>query len=263
MSGDEIFACILSVVIAFWRWGRWYWRMLSGRQAGPSRLLLSLVPPACALSLFICLRAWASRDVRNDPTYLAFYLAMGAAWVGLALLFLPMFAINVRDDVVERRNPAPAWTAAGAIAGATACFAGANIGEGPGWWVVVFCGFLSTGGLFVSWAVVQSITGAADTITIDRDAATGLRLAGVLLAVGIILGRAVAGDWVSAPATVNDFFRYAWPVLPLLACESVLGRVLRPSAQNPVPSPLVAGIIPALLYIGWAVAALMLVGPPS
>jgi hypothetical protein len=146
------------------------------------------------------------------------------------------------------------------MCGITACYAGANVGEGPGWWVVVFSGALATAGLLAAWASMQAFTGAADSITIDRDVATGLRLASALACIGLILGRAAAGNWVSAAATVADFSRCAWPVVPIVVCESIAGRMLRPSPQNPVPSPLTSGLPLALIYIVWTSLSLVILG---
>ena len=69
------------------------------------------------------------------------------------------------------------------------CFAGGNVGDGPGWWVVVFCAALSTGALFLLWGALQAATDLADSIVIERDGASAVRLAGFLVACGLVLGR--------------------------------------------------------------------------
>jgi hypothetical protein len=152
MSGDEGFALVVSAVLGFILRVRWYWFIV--RCPGGPGALLAFVPPICAAGLFVVLRRWAAHDVRDDPTYLMMYMVMGAAWVGICARLFPAMALNVREDVINRRNPASAWLAAGAMCGVAACFAGANVGEGPGWWVVVFAGALATAGLFVAWAVM-------------------------------------------------------------------------------------------------------------
>ena len=40
--------------------------------------------------------------------------------------------------------------------GVTLCYAGGNIGNGPGWWVVVFSAGLSTVALFAAWMVLDT-----------------------------------------------------------------------------------------------------------
>ncbi|HUO08939.1 MAG TPA: hypothetical protein VM008_11600 [Phycisphaerae bacterium] len=259
MSGDEMFVLMVCLVIGAVRWGHWYWRLLSLPQGGAAARWLGVAPVVFLLMLFGVLLRWSSQDVRSDPTYLFFYECMGVAWVGLGVWLCGLMGISARDDVAERRNEAAGWAIGGAIGGITACFAGGNVGDGPGWWVVVFCAVLSTGALFVSWGVVQEVTGASDSITIDHDVASGVRLGGVLLASGLILGRAVAGNWVSADATMSDFARLGWPVLVLVMAESILGRQFRPTPEVP-RVPLVWGFGPAVGYLVFALAVLVVEG---
>lgn len=158
----------------------------------------------------------------------------------------------MRDDAVERRNPAAGLALVGALGGVTLCFAGANVGNGPGWWVVAFAAALSTAGLMLAWLLVESGHGVSETITIERDRTTGLRFGCFLTACGLLLGRAVAGDWVSAVQTVEDFGRLAWPVLILTTIEMVIGLRSRPRPQHPETPLLEAGLIPSVIYLGGA-----------
>ena len=48
-------------------------------------------------------------------------------------------------------NAAAAMATAGATIGVTLSYAGGNIGDGPGWWVVVFSAAIATAGLFACW----------------------------------------------------------------------------------------------------------------
>ena len=264
MSGDEVFALIISGVVALLLWVQWYRQVVIVRTIGPTRtarLPLSVAPLLCAVILFVVLRRFAAHDVRDSGRYLAFYLVMGAAWVGVASRLLPWFGVSPRLDALERRNAAASVAVGGALLGLTLAFAGANIGDGPGWYVVFFAALLSTGTLLLGWAVLESLTHSAEAVTIERDAASGLRLAGMLTAAGLILGRAAAGDWVSVAATTRDFVRVGWPVLILLAADALLHRVLRPSQTNPAPGTVVAGLLPALLYVAGAAFYVVWVGP--
>jgi uncharacterized membrane protein YjfL (UPF0719 family) len=264
MSGDEVFALIISAVLALLLWVQWYRQVVIVRAIGPtraSRLPLSVGPLLCAVVLFAVLRRFAAHDVRDSGRYLAFYVVMGAAWVGVASRLLPWFGVSPRLDALERRNGAASLAIGGALLGLTLAFAGANIGDGPGWYVVLFAALLSTGALLLGWALLETLTLSGEAVTIERDTASGLRLAGMLTAAGLILGRAAAGDWVSAAATVRDFIRIGWPVLILLAAEAVLHRVLRPSQTNPAPGVVVAGVMPALLYVAGAAIYVVRVGP--
>ena len=263
MSGDEVLAVIVSGFLALIAWLRWYWQISLVRSVGPGArtgLPLSLAPPVCAALLFVVLRRFASQDVRDSGTYLTFYLIMGAAWVGVSARLLPWFGVSPKLDALERRNMAAAWVVAGALVGLTLAFAGGNVGNGPGWWVVVFAAGLASTALFAGWALVQLATGTAESVTIERDTATGVRLAGLLTAAGLVLGRAAAGDWVSARATVRDFVSVGWPVLLLFAVEVLLHRLSRPTPSNPKPSVVAYGLLPAAGYVAVAVVYFLKVG---
>jgi uncharacterized membrane protein YjfL (UPF0719 family) len=256
MSGDEEIVRLLCLVTAAVTWGIWFFEAAACARLGArlrDRSMLWLDPLLCAAVLAAGLRLLASWDVRDNPVYLGFYLAMGAAWVGLAARWaLPYFGLSARDDVIERGNPAAAHAIGGALLGVTLCFAGGNFGDGPGWWVVVFSAALATGAFFLLWALLDRFTRLADAVTIDRDPASGLRLAGWFVGSGLILGRAVAGDWVSARDTVYDFARLAWPVLLLWIAVTVLERSFRPTQERPLPSPLTNGFAPFAIYVALA-----------
>lgn len=254
MSGDEVFVLVASGLLGAVVWGHWLWEVafVAPRLSQPrDRRPLFLYPLAGAVVLFVVLQSFASFDVRDSAIYLTFYMVMGAAWVAVGLRCLALFGLSARDDVIERGNRAAAQAIGGGILGITLCFAGANIGDGPGWWVVVFSAGLSTGAFFVLWFVLAKLTHLADTVTIDRDPSAGVRLAGFFVGTGMVLGRAVAGDWVSAEATVRDFAVAAWPALILLGLAAVLERRLRPSREQPF-APAASGLPPAAVYVGLA-----------
>ncbi|MES1243179.1 MAG: hypothetical protein ABUT39_16320 [Acidobacteriota bacterium] len=256
MSGDESVVQIICLAIAALTWLPWLWEGYTCARLGSrfsDRWILYIDPLICAAVLAAVLRFYASADVRDSPIYILFYLAMGAAWVGLsARYFLPYFGLSPRDDVIERRNPAAAHALGGALLGLTLCFAGGNIGNGPGWWVVVFSAALSTASFFVLWALLDRFTGLADAVTVERDPASGIRLGGYFLGSGLILGRAVAGDWVSMRDTVADFGKLAWPVLLLWLAAVLLERTFRPTKETPFPSPLTHGLAPLCAYVALA-----------
>jgi hypothetical protein len=253
MSVDEVVVLAVSIFVAVFAWGRWYAatrvRVLAVRNAG--RFIFVVSPIACLAILLVVLRWWAADDVRYSGTYLAFYMAMGSAWVGFSVHWLGLLGISPRDDVLERQNLAAAFATVGALAGITFSFAGANVGNGPGWWVVVFSAGLSTLVFFGLWAVVEWLTGVSESVTVERSGGAGLRLGGFLAAAGMILGRAVAGDWVSAGATVNDFAMVAWPVLPLVVLAVVVER-LRLSDSEAPDGGSVAGAFVAAVYLAVA-----------
>jgi hypothetical protein len=100
-------------------------------------------------------------------------------------------------------------------------------------------------------------------VTIDRDAAAGIRLAAFVLACGAIFGRAAAGDWVSAVDTVRDFVVAALPVVVLLAAATLVERVARPTPARPRPSVVLYGVAPGLVYVAAAALHILRLGPPA
>lgn len=256
MSEDELVITLAAAVATMILWPLWFATVFRPRTAVLRRTghwQLALSPLVAVLLLFLTVRHFASADVRDSAAYSFQYMVMGAAFVGVFVRLLPWFGVNLRDDAIERANPAAEAVVAGSVVGLTLAFAGANIGEGPGWWVVVFCAFLSTGGIYASLFAVSRFSECMDSVTIDRDLASGIRLEGLLIALGLILGRAVAGDWHSTGETLFDFVQVGWPALMLAVVETMAARSLRPRPDNPRPSALTGGVLPALVYIAVAV----------
>ena len=90
------------------------------------------------------------------------------------------------------------------------------------------------------------------SIAEERDFASGIRLCGLLLAAGLILGRAVAGDWHSESATLHDFIRDGWPAAVLCLIATTLEWFVRPSRKRPFPSGRSYGLVPGLIYVAVA-----------
>jgi len=254
MGSDESLVTLISAGLTLLLWYRWFspiaWCSGLGRAGGP-RLVLVVAGAVCLGGLFVALRNWAASDVRSAPQYLLMYELLGAAWIGAGADIFARLAVSARDDAVERSNWAAVWACTGAVLGLTLCFAGANFGEGPGWSVVVFAALLSTAGLAVLWLVLDIGGAATEVISVERDLASGVRVGLFLVAAGIVLGRAVAGNWVTAQQTMIDFGRVAWPLPIGAACELALLRVLRPTPQH-VAGPVAAGVLPGMLYVAAA-----------
>ncbi len=183
MSGDEVIALIVSILLGIAGWRAWVAGLilLQPLSRKPATQFLGWLSPlaACA-ALYFVLAKWSSHDVRDNPVYIFFYMAMGFGWMGLWNWILPYAGLSFRDDALERDNDSAGLAITGALLGATFGFSGANIGDGPGWWVVVFCAMLSTGVMLIFWMVGSQITRIQEYITIDRDLASGWRTAGIL-----------------------------------------------------------------------------------
>lgn len=175
----------------------------------------------------------SASDVQDDSFYIFFYLVLATAWYGAVERSIDLLGISAREDVLERRNGNAVGIIWGAQLGAMLCFLGANVGNGPGVHVVLFSGLLSTGTLFLTWLSCEGFLRRSfvEEITVERDLGTSLRWGGFFLAVGIILGWSVAGDWVSVEATIADFAYSAWPVLPFAAL-AVMGENLAHSSRS-------------------------------
>jgi len=176
-------------------------------------------------------------------------------WIALVQASFSFLGISIRDDVAERGNNSAAFLAAGLTVGATCCIAGANVGDGPGFGVVLFCAALSTTCLFLVWVLVAQISGAAEVITIDRDLGTGIRAGGFLAGAGIVLGVCVAGDWISLAATLKDFARFSWPVAIGVYLFAMLERGVRRRSPAVAPSRTVSILVAAAAVVAGAVYA--------
>src|ERR1043165_9310172 len=100
-----------------------------------------------------------------------------------------LLGICFREDVLDRDNPAAAVVVCGASVAATLTFAAANIGEGPTVWTTIFPALMATTGLFILWLALESMSRISTSVTEDRDVAAGVRLAGFLISIGLMLGR--------------------------------------------------------------------------
>jgi hypothetical protein len=202
----------------------------------------------CVSALYFVLVKWSAPSVRDDSGEITFYLVFSMIWIALVQASFSFLGVSVRDDVAERGNNSAAFVEAGLTIGATCCIGGANVGDGPGFEVVLFCGVLATLCLILLWVLVAQISGIADVITIDRDLGTGIRAGGLLAGTGIVLGVCVAGDWVSLAATLKDFARFSWPVAIAAYLFAVMERAAGRRAHAVAPSRMVS-ILAALAMV--------------
>lgn len=225
----------LSVPLAIVLWGRWYYSLWRGRTRGVAHhglMAFALAPVFCMIFLFAVLRGWSAESVKSHLPTVVLYLFIGASWLRFVQLTFGLFGVSARDDVLERGNLSAAWVISGQLVGATFCFAGANVGNGPGPEVVVLCALLSTVSLFLLWFLMDRVASAADTITIDRHLGTGIRLFGWFVTTGIVLGDAVTGDWKSTSSTLRDFAVCAWPAAVFAFLTAFLERRLRTRGED-------------------------------
>ena len=223
-------------------------------------LVILLAYCGALLALYLVLTRWSADDVRGDSeTVLFYFAAMGIGLVMMQQVFR-WCGVSVRDDAIERRNPAAACVGVAQIGATTLCFAGSNIGNGPGPEAVAFCIVLSNGALILLWLLLDRIAGVCDTLTIERDLQAGVRIAVWIAATGAVIGASVAGDWISYSATLRDFVKYAWPTAILLITAALTEKYFMRDSKQKVnwkaSGALAAGeLLASVLYAAWVLRA--------
>jgi hypothetical protein len=114
--------------------------------------------------------------------------------------------------------------------------------------VVIFSAGLSTAAFFALWALLEKYTAISETVTINRESGAGLRLGGLLCGMGLIFGRAAAGDWVSTEATVKDFVTVGWVAVPLVVIAVIIEKLM-PRNSDDSASGSIIGLFLGGLYI--------------
>lgn len=203
---------------------------------------------------------WGAAELRSHPGEVVFITVIGIFWLTASAKLFSWFGLSIRDDVVERKNVAVLVALCGALAGVAFTYIGGNLGEGPSYWNNFYSAGLATIGFFGLWLALEIAANVSVSIAEERDMASGVRLCGLLLAIGLVLGRAVAGDWHSKEATLRDFARDAWPGAVLCVLAIPIERMLRPGRRRPFPSWVRAGLLPALGYLVLAAGWLWRVG---
>lgn len=218
MYGFEPLVFLLSGYLTVAGFISWYGRVVS---AWPSmhhkatKAIFGSLPVVAFILIVYTLKTLASFDVVNDLLYIIFYIFFGFAWIfyGMKLVFC-FFDLSWIDDAINLRNKSALYALAGAFLGLTFIYCGANIGDGPGWWCVLFAGGLGVIAWFLLGMVVNSFAQIFERISLERDICCGIRTGFYLAASGIILGRASAGDWTSFFSTIVEFTA-GWPAILL------------------------------------------------
>lgn len=211
--------------------------------------------------IVMALAFWSSADVRLSGIYFSLYVMLGLAWMAGTTLLLNLCGLCLRDDLIERRNPATPSVIIGSHIGAATCFAGANIGNGPGPHVVLFCALLATLTLIAAWVGLNRLSHSHAWITIEGDPVTGIRVGMLFIAAGVILGRAVAGDWISLGDTLFDFAKLGFPAIGLFALETLIQRKTEQRFSLTNPSWFIWGLMPSVGYAIATVVFLWVAGP--
>jgi uncharacterized membrane protein YjfL (UPF0719 family) len=221
----------------------------------------TLCVTASLLLIAVGLHFWGAAEVRAHAGEVFWLTFIGAVWLVLATTLFSWLGLSFRDDVVERNNTSALIALCGAVLAVGLIYAGGSFGEGPSYFNNFFSAGLGTAGLFVYWILLEFGAESSVSIAEERDLASGIRHCGFLLAIGLVLGRAVAGDWHSQSATIYDFITDGWPALVIYVVALIAEQLLRPSRRRPFPRWRSSGLLPALLYLALAATWLCHLGP--
>jgi hypothetical protein len=268
MDGDEVCFMVAAALAGLIGLGLWYTRLAGSsqgfffprRRGAPLIFLLAITPLVCLFILYAVLIRWSDPQVRFDARYIFLFLAGGAAWLVGFCVLMPVFGMSLDIDVLSQRNPAVALVFSGGMLGVTFAYSMANIGEGPTIWTTIGPALLSTGTLLLLWFFLEQTSAVSEAITIDRDIASGLRLGAFLASAGLILGRAVVGNWESMDATVRDFLKYGWPALILAFLAAIVHRAAEPNPKMPRAPLLLYAFAPSFIYLAIAATWLVYMG---
>lgn len=258
-SGDEVVFLVFSGILAIWGLVFFYAPLVTMPALGRSalcRACLCLLPVVLAAFTSFVLYRWSDPQVAGHVDYMLLFIAGNLAWMTLVWAFMPLMGINLRQDAIDRNNPAAVAAACGAVCGASIIYALANVGGGPTIWTSIAPAFAGTAAWAVIWRMMEFLGGdVAEAVTIDRDSASGLRLGGALLGCGIIVGRAAGGSWISWDQTWADMVRFGWPAMGLGVIAGLIHRACRPTSANPTPDVITGGWV----YAGGFVAVAVIV----
>jgi uncharacterized membrane protein YjfL (UPF0719 family) len=267
-SGDEFlffWAAAAVAVVGTVRAGLVMFRAAPLRPNARPKLALASVLAASLAGLWLVLRNWADpASVAGDFDYELLFFFGGVAWLFVAARFaFPLLGMSVRHDAVERQNPAATVATCGGFVGVMLAYAQSNVGGGPTIWTTLVPALVATVALFVVWAFAEFMSGGiSENVTIDRDVASGLRLAALLAAAGAVLGRAMAGDWTGWRDTFAEFARLGWPVVVLAAGAAIVHRICRPTPRRPLPGVFAFGVVPSVMLLAAAGFYLLALGAP-
>jgi len=258
----EIIVFAISIAMTIQFLAKW-WKKLHNawpkERMKTEQTVFFVLPLISLCIIIITLLFLASYDVVDSLFYIMFYIYLGFTWVYFALgVMFYFFDISWADDALNMDNEAALAAVAGGYIGTTVIYAGANIGDGPGWWCVIFAGGMG----LVCWVVIAYLvnlfTKVFERISIGRDVPCGLRFGGFLLASGIILGRASAGDWTSFGATIVEF-RDGWPVVALALIVIAVERYYMKMEKE--QAAMRSSVIWACIYVLTAIACVTFLPP--
>ncbi len=209
-----------------------------------------MLPPLAAMPTLLILGRWADPQVVGHLDYTILFQIGSVAWILASAGCMQLLGISVRDDALERNNPAALIALGGTMSGAGLIYALSNVGTGPTIWTTIVPALAATILLVLLWLMIEWIGGGvADAITIDRDVATALRLAGATVGCSIVLGSAASGNWIAWDRTWIELIVRSWPACVIAAVAGITQRIKQPTLWDPHPAVLTFGLIPGLAFL--------------
>jgi hypothetical protein len=263
MSEGEAFLFFALAPIALIYWGMWFRAAFcTSPLVRPNRriIILGLCFVVCLGIVLVTLLTAADPVVRRDVYYIVLFLEIAAVALAAVTAAASLIGVSPLDDAIRRPNPAAVWATAGLWIGTALTCAGANIGRGDTIGTTNGPLVLGVATLVFLWGALTAVVGTS-SITQDRDSRTGIRHVGLSIAWGLIMARAMAGDWESVARTMEDYVVQGGPALLLLLIAVPVEWFLRPSVRRPARSSL-AGIVPAIVYLGVALGWVLWLGKP-
>jgi hypothetical protein len=255
VDGGEALVALFSGWVGLTYWGFWVAAAAqTSRLARPGLRLAVLAFTFLAANGTVLATLLIAADpvVRDNPWYIILFMAV--AWLSSAVVTAAaaVLGLSALDDAIRRPNPAAVWGIAGLWLGTALCVAGANVGRGDTIGTTLGPLAMAVGTFLALWGILSAATDNLTAVTSGRERGAGIRLFGASIAWGLILGRAVAGDWESTARTLEDFGHDGWPVLALLAIAILVERMPRPTGGSISTAILVAGSYVAAAA-GWVI----------
>jgi uncharacterized membrane protein YjfL (UPF0719 family) len=218
------------------------------------RWVFGVCVAASLIMTAVALHLWGAAEIRASAGEVFFLTFFEAVWLLVATKLFPWLGLSFRDDAVERGNVAALVALCGAVMAVAIIYAGGSLGEGPSFMNNFFSAAVGTAGLFALWILLEFGAKVSRCIAEERDPASGLRLGGLLLGIGLVLGRAAAGNWYSAAATIQGVIHDGWSAAVLWGIALLVESFARPSRRRPFPAWQSFGLLPAFLYLALAAA---------
>ena len=177
-----------------------------------------------------------SNGIILDLINLILYSVLGIIFINLSVFICDIFILykfKVTDELIRDRNQGTGAVIFGSLIASGIIIFASLSGEGGG--ILTACFFWGMGQIFLIIAsfVYNLITPFNIHKEIEKDnVAAGICFSGALISIGIILGLAAEGEFISWQANISEFFFYALTGLLMLPIVRFLSdKILLPNVN--------------------------------